>query len=107
MDRILIHYGLHFLAPVVIGFVFYKEHRLMAILILLGGILIDADHLMATPVFDPDRCSLGFHPLHSYWAIVLYVGFLIFQKTRIFGIALMIHIIADLADCWLLAVEGQ
>lgn len=103
MDRILIHYGLHFLAPVIIGYIFYKEHRTAAILILLGGILIDADHLLATPVFDPGRCSIGFHPLHSYGAIALYLLLFTIRKTRIFGLALMIHILADLADCWLLA----
>lgn len=107
MDRILIHYGIHFLAPVIVGFIFYKEHRFVAILILLGGILIDADHLLATPVFDAERCSIGFHPLHSYWATALYASLLIFRKTRIFGLALMIHIVADFTDCWLLVGEGH
>lgn len=107
MDRILLHSGFHFLAPVIIGFIFYKEYRLAAILILFGGILIDVDHLLATPVYDPARCSIGFHPLHSYWAIALYASLLIFRKTRIFGLALMIHILADMADCWLLWGEGH
>ena len=34
--------------------------------------LIDLDHLLATPIFDPARCSIGFHPLHSYYAIGVY-----------------------------------
>ena len=33
---------------------------------------VDIDHLLASPVFDPDRMSIGFHPLHSYPAIMLY-----------------------------------
>lgn len=102
MDRILIHYGLHFLAPVLIGLVFFREDRLKVILILIGGIVIDADHLLADPVFDAARCSIGFHPLHSYWAIAVYFGLLVFPETRIFGLALLLHILADISDCWLL-----
>jgi len=54
---------------------------------------------LANPIFDPNRCSIDFHPLHSYGAIVVYFLFLFFKKTRIFGIALLIHIIADIVDC--------
>lgn len=100
MDKFLLHYGIHLLLPIAIGLFFYREHRLQAILILLGGILIDADHLLANPIFDVQRCSIGFHPLHSYWAIAGYVLLLVFPKTRIFGIALLIHILADLTDCY-------
>ncbi len=71
-------------------------------LILLAAILIDADHVFADPIFDPNRCSINFHPLHSYWAIAVYVLLLGFKKTRIFGIGLLIHIIADLTDCYLI-----
>lgn len=72
------------------------------ILILLAGILIDVDHLMAIPIFDSERCSINFHPLHSYWAIALYFGLFFVKKTRIIGLALLIHILADWADCWLI-----
>lgn len=100
MDKALLHYGIHLLLPVVIGFIFYRERPLEASLILLGGLLIDLDHLLASPIFDPWRCSINFHPLHSYWAIVIYTVLLLFRKSRIFGIALMIHIFADLTDCY-------
>ena len=99
MLRFFLHYGIHFLLPVIIGLLFFKENRLKIILILLAGILIDLDHLLATPIFDPNRCSIGFHPLHSYWAIVFYVLLLGWKKTRIIGLALLIHILADLVDC--------
>ncbi|CAM4223964.1 DUF6122 domain-containing protein [Zobellia roscoffensis] len=102
MFRFLVHYGIHFIVPIVVGWYFYKEYRAKAIVILLAGILIDVDHLLATPIFAPDRCSVGFHPLHSYWAIAIYVGLLFFKKTRIYGLALMIHIVADITDCWLM-----
>ena len=35
------------------------------------GWLIDLDHLLADPVYAPDRCSIGFHPLHTAPAVVL------------------------------------
>ena len=74
----------------------------MAYLIMLIGLLIDVDHIWADPIFDPNRCSIGFHPLHSYWAITLYVALTLFKKTRLIGIGLMIHIIADATDCLLM-----
>ncbi len=105
MTRFLIHYGIHFLVPVLIGFLFFKEQRMRAILIMLACILIDLDHLLAIPVFDPTRCSIDFHPLHSYWAILLYILLFIFNRTRILGLGLLIHIAADLADCALITIE--
>ena len=99
MLRFFLHYGIHFLLPVIIGLLFFKDNRLKVILILLAGILIDLDHLLATPIFDSNRCSIGFHPLHTYWATIFYVLLLSWKKTRIFGLALLIHILADLVDC--------
>ncbi len=99
MLRFFLHYGIHFLVPIAIGLFFYKQNRGVLILILLSGILIDVDHFLATPVFDSTRCSIGFHPLHSYIAIGIYVAMFIYTKTRIFGLALLIHILADVVDC--------
>ncbi len=107
MLRIFIHYGIHFLVPIVIAFLFFKENRNRAMVILLSAILIDLDHLLANPIFDPNRCSIAFHPLHSYWAILLYFGLLFFKRTRIFGIALLIHIFADLVDCSLIGIQFE
>jgi hypothetical protein len=61
--------------------------------------LIDIDHLLANPIFDTSRCSINFHPLHSYYAIVIYIFMLIPNKTRILAIGLLIHILADSVDC--------
>lgn len=102
MIRFALHYGIHFVVPIAIGLFFFKENRLKIILVLLAGIVIDIDHLLANPIFDPERCSIGFHPLHGFWAIGLYFGLLFFKKTRLFGIALLIHIVADTMDCLLL-----
>jgi hypothetical protein len=88
--------------PVAIGLLFFKTNQKRVILILLAAIIIDFDHLLASPIFDPDRCSIGFHPLHSYWAIGIYVALVFLKKLRIFGIALLLHILADAVDCYLL-----
>ncbi len=63
--------------------------------------VIDLDHLLAVPIFDSKRCSINFHPLHSYFAIGCYFLMLIPNKTRVFAIGLLLHIIADSLDCFL------
>ncbi len=93
------HYGCHFLIPLVVAFIFYKSNWKLAFFIMILGMLIDLDHLLATPIFDPHRCSINFHPLHSYYAIGLYVLLLFPKKTRLIGLGLVIHIIADVVDC--------
>jgi hypothetical protein len=102
MSRELIHYGMHVLLPVLIGILSYPAQRLRAIGILFSGLLIDLDHLLADPIFDPMRCSIGYHPLHAYPAIAGYVLLCCFRRTRIFGLALMIHVLADVTDCLLM-----
>lgn len=95
----ILHYGLHFGMPLLIALLFFKSKWKMAYLIMLCGLLIDLDHFLAQPMFDPNRCSINFHPLHSYFAIAIYVGLAIYKKTRILGIGLIIHIFADAIDC--------
>lgn len=98
----LVHYNLHFLLPLLVAFVFYRTYWLKAYLIMVATMIIDLDHLLATPIFNPNRCSINFHPLHTYWAIGLYVLLLIPKKTRLVSIGLVIHIIADSVDCALM-----
>ena len=99
MIRFIAHYGIHFIVPIFIAFYFYKDNRFWVSLILLLGIIIDLDHVLANPMFDPNRCSINFHPLHSYWAIAVYIILFIFKKTRVIGLALLLHILADTVDC--------
>ena len=61
--------------------------------------LIDLDHLLANPIFDPNRCSINFHPLHTYYALAVYILLTLFKNTRLIGLGLVIHIIADIVDC--------
>ena len=97
-----IHYGIHFGLPLLVAFLFFRSNWKIAYLIMIATMLIDLDHLLAVPLFDPERCSINFHPLHTYYAMVVYVGFLFFNKTRILGIGLVIHMIADATDCWMM-----
>jgi len=63
--------------------------------------IVDIDHLLASPIFDPSRCSIGFHPLHSYYAIGFYIIILIFPNfyTRVISLGLLLHMLIDLQDC--------
>lgn len=102
MIQFLSHYGIHIGLPLLIAVIFFKSNWKIAYLIMLSGLLIDVDHLLANPIFDPNRCSINFHPLHSYFAVAIYLVLAILKKTRILGIGLLIHIIADSADCLLM-----
>lgn len=97
-----VHYGIHFGLPLVVSLLFFKSNWKVAYLIMICGMLIDLDHLLANPMFDPNRCSINFHPLHTYYAMIVYVALLFFKKTRLIGLGLVIHIIADTADCALM-----
>ena len=102
MIRPFLHYGIHFGLPLIIAFLFFKGTWKKAYIIMVLGMLIDLDHLLASPIFSANRCSINFHPLHSYYAIAVYVALLIPKKTRLVGLGLVIHILADTADCWLM-----
>ena len=62
---------------------------------------IDLDHLLAIPVFEPGRCSIGFHPLHTWPAMLLYIGMLVYpNKTlRALAVGLLFHMLTDFIDC--------
>ncbi|NER10827.1 hypothetical protein SAMN06265375_102191 [Muriicola jejuensis] len=106
MLRLFLHYGIHFLLPFAVAFLFYRARPWRAVLILLSAILIDLDHLWADPIFDPNRCSINFHPLHTYWAMGVYTLFLFFKPLRIWGIGLLLHMLADWTDCLFIGGEG-
>ena len=97
--KFFIHYGFHFIVPIFIAYIFYKKQWKKVYFILIAGIIIDLDHILASPIFDPNRCSITFHPLHSYYAIGLYSILFFFKKTRVLGLALLLHILADTIDC--------
>lgn len=96
------HYFLHFVAIGLIAWWFDKRNWKRNWLILLATMLVDLDHLFATPIFEPNRCGIGFHPLHSQWAIFVYILGVIFIKqkvVKIVFIGLLFHMITDFIDC--------
>ena len=102
MLQTLLHYGIHLVVPLIVAYIYFKSKWKLAYVIMLSTMLIDLDHLLATPIFDPNRCSINFHPLHSYVAIGIYIVLLLPKKTRLLGIGLSIHILADWVDCLLM-----
>lgn len=97
--RPIVHYGMHFIIPGAIAFVFFRKQWLKIWGVFLLTMLVDIDHLLATPVFEANRCSINFHPLHSYFAIGIYVLMLFPSKSRIVAIGLLFHMLTDALDC--------
>ena len=102
--RPVLHLILHFIAPGIAARLLRPKQWMRAWLVMLSAMLIDLDHLMADPIYDPNRCSLAYHPLHSYPAIILYVFLAIFPRSRLLGIGLLIHIVLDGLDCLWMAI---
>ena len=95
----IVHYTLHLLFPLFIALLFFRKRWQAAWLILMLTMLVDLDHFAAIPFFDPNRCSIGFHPLHSWIAIGIYIILLFFRQTRIIAVGLLFHMFTDLVDC--------
>jgi hypothetical protein len=72
---------------------------------MVSTMVIDLDHFLANPVFDPLRCSIGFHPLHSYLAITAYLLMLASPRMRFVAIGLLVHIGIDGLECIQLALR--
>jgi hypothetical protein len=99
--QIITHYSLHLIFPGLIAWIFFRKNWKIAWLIMITTMLIDLDHLMASPIFDPNRCSIGFHPLHSFFAITLYFLMLFVPNiyVKIVSVGLLFHIFTDFQDC--------
>lgn len=93
------HLVLHFIVPGVVSQVWYKERWFKVWGLMMLTMIIDLDHLLANPVYDPYRCGIGFHPLHSYIAIGVYLLMAAVSKLRVIAIGLLIHIGLDIIDC--------
>ncbi|MDO4721938.1 DUF6122 family protein [Porphyromonas circumdentaria] len=107
--QIIVHYSLHFLAPMLIAYWYARKNFWKVYWVMLATMLVDLDHLLAEPMFDPNRCSINFHPLHSYWAIGVYfiIVILPYEKWgwawwwRPIGIGLLFHMFTDFQDYYL------
>lgn len=112
----MLHLLLHVALPTLVALAFYRPRWHSALLLMLATMLVDADHLLADPIYDPERCSIGFHPLHGAPAIVLYAFMfalpLVLRRTapqrraseplrvvHLAGLGLLIHMALDAIDC--------
>ncbi len=66
---------------------------------MIATMMVDIDHLLANPVYDATRCSINFHPLHTFIPIGIYLLLCFHQRTRYIGLGLIIHMILDSIDC--------
>ena len=98
--RWCVYYGLHFFFPWLLAKRFAGDRVGKVYLILFSTMLVDLDHLLARPLFDPQRCSIGFHPLHSYYAMGVYCLMLGYKPTRVIALGLCLHMLTDTIDCF-------
>ncbi len=95
----MIHVLLHFAIPLGVALLLTRKNWLKPFLLMSATMLVDLDHLLATPVYLASRCSIGFHPMHTLVPIGLYLCLCFIPKTRWLGIGLMIHMLLDSVDC--------
>lgn len=97
-----LHYSGHFIAPFAIGWIFWRNRWRLAGMVMLAANLIDLDHLLAVPIFDPARCSIGCHALHTLPAAAVYAAMLLVPRwwARALGLGALWHLAVDWGDCW-------
>lgn len=113
----MIHILLHFLLPALPAYLLYDDMKRKAFLVLIATMAVDLDHLLADPIYDPLRCSIGFHPMHRIPAIIIYAGLCVaplllnYKKAfkewsvahkyaHLAGTGLLIHMMLDWLECW-------
>lgn len=98
----MFHLALHFIIPALLTGLFFRNSAKTAFFLMIATMLVDLDHLLANPVYDPTRCSIGFHPLHQPGLIMVYAGLCLIPnmpKVRFIGLGLLVHMILDAIDC--------
>ena len=112
----MLHIFFHLLVPLAVALVFYRPRAVHAGLTMTATMAVDLDHLLADPVYDPQRCSIDLHPLHTAPAIVAYalvfvLAVLVAKKlegadagslTRLMhlgSLGLLVHMALDWGDC--------
>jgi hypothetical protein len=95
----MLHIALHFIVPALVTSISFRKRWAYAYFTMVATMLVDLDHLLANPIYDPGRCSIGFHPLHHPLLVMLYLALCFVPKTRLIGIGLSIHMFLDAIDC--------
>ena len=96
-----LHYGGHWLAPFLIAWLIWRGDWKRAGAVMIAANLIDLDHLLADPIFDPQRCSIGFHLLHGWEAALASLLLLAVPRwwVRALGVGALWHLAVDYGDC--------
>ncbi len=94
-----LHLILHILVPALIAWSFFRQQWRRAFFLMLCTMIVDLDHLLAQPIYDPDRCSIGFHPLHTWPAMIAWSVLALWPRSRLIGIGLILHMVLDFSDC--------
>ena len=99
--RPILHYGGHFIVPFVFAWIVWRCDWKRFGAAMVGANIIDIDHLWAIPIFDPGRCSIGFHTFHGWEAGIVYLALLIVPRwwVRAFGAGALWHLLVDAGDC--------
>lgn len=105
--RPVAHLLLHVAVPGLVAVFAYRQRWLRAWTVMVATMLVDFDHLFADPIYDPGRCGIGFHPLHSYPAIAGYAALMLVPKARLVAVGLLLHMALDALDCAWLRLEGD
>jgi len=95
-----LHILAHFVVPGLVARLAFRPAWKHAWLLMCATIVVDLDHLFADPVYDPDRCSIGTHPLHTEPAMAVYGVLLLVPKLRIVATGLLLHMALDASDCY-------
>jgi hypothetical protein len=112
----MVHIALHVMVPLLAALAFYRSRWRRATVIMIATMIVDVDHVLATPIYDPNRCSIGVHPLHTTPAIVIYAALFVLplimgretdtkevrrsvSMLHLVGLGLLIHMALDGIDC--------
>lgn len=107
--------ALHFVVPLLVALAFYRGRWRNAALIMIATMIVDVDHLLASPIYAPHRCSIGFHPLHTIVAMIVYAALFaiplvgrgagtagmrsVERSIHLTGLGLLIHMSLDWINC--------
>ena len=97
--RAALHLVLHGLVPLLAARALFPAAWRRAFVVMMATMVIDLDHLLADPLYDPNRCSVGYHPLHTAPAAAAYALLLLWPRARWVGLGLVIHLALDGIDC--------
>lgn len=95
----MLHLALHCLVPALVAVLWFRTRWKVAFGVMMATMAVDLDHWLANPIYDPNRCSIGFHPLHEPWLFLPYLALCLWPKTKFVGLGLVIHMALDGLDC--------